>query len=86
MTNIVRDLLSSYRTGVVPRRWLALYPTTEAASFLQWLETLRHRLQFLGSLSGWTDAPSFACSLGLMFNPEAFIIAVRQLTAQVRVL
>lgn len=83
MTNVIRELLAAYRTGLVPRRWLVLYSTTEVMSLIQWLENLRQRLQFVCSLGGWTGAPTFACTLGFMFNSEAFIIAVRQLTAQV---
>lgn len=83
MTNVIRELLAAYRTGLVPRRWLVLYSTTEFMSLIQWLENLRQRLEFVCSLGGWTGAPTFACTLGFMFNSEAFIIAVRQLTAQV---
>lgn len=92
-TNVVRDLLAAYRTGSVPARWHALLSanvntTTEHMSLNQWMAHLSQRLAFLLSTEaaskGQDGISRFTFVLGSMFAPEAFIIAMRQLTAQVR--
>lgn len=88
-TNVIRDWMSAYHTGTVPQRWKQLFTTTEMMSLNQWMENLFHRMQFVLSLeqsltaSNHAGLDKFAFHLGEMFYSEAFIIAIRQLTAQV---
>lgn len=88
-TNAIRDWISAYNTGTVSSRWKDLFHTTELMTMNQWMENVVHRLQFVVSLehslssSNHVGLDKFVFHLGDMFYPEAFIIAIRQLTAQV---
>lgn len=84
MTNAVRDLLSCYKTGVVPHHWKALYVSAHNMPLVAWIEDLVARLE---NVCGYKDCLSLGAkhsfALGRMFAPEAFILATRQQTAQV---
>lgn len=88
-TNAIREWMAAYHTGTVPAKWKSLFATTELMTLNQWMEHLFQRLQFVLSLDHAMSSAShaglsqFAFHLGEMFYPEAFIIAIRQLTAQV---
>lgn len=83
MTNLIRDMLSCYRTGIIPTTWKKLYPIPDSASLSSWVEDLSQRLDALMKYPQLVTSPETSYSLGKMFIPEAFIMTTRQNTASV---
>ena len=90
-TNLLRDLIANIRKGTVPQRWRALYTTCKTLPLSDWVVDLArraavHRDRYAGLLEAGAGTELLTmCKfwVGGMFNPEAFITATRQHTAQV---
>jgi hypothetical protein len=84
LTNVVRDLLACYKTGIVPSQWKALYTTVQNMPLVAWIEDLAGRLENVCCYKDYiAQARTFSFAIGQMFAPEAFILATRQEAAQV---
>jgi dynein heavy chain 1 len=46
-TNHIKDLISCYRKGLIPKQWKSFYIFTDSMTFIQWLEDFHGKLQFL---------------------------------------
>jgi hypothetical protein len=99
LTNIVREILSCYKTATIPKHWKSLYPVHDAGLTMSaWLDDLVLRIQQVLSYSTALSSSAtssivnvvnastdVAFNVGRMFSPEAFIMACRQETAQVSI-
>jgi hypothetical protein len=61
-TNHIKDLLSAYRKGTIPKHWKALYVVYDSMTFNQWIEDFFSRLQFLSSVLSSSSSVSSSSS------------------------
>eukprot|EP00920_Eleutheroschizon_duboscqi_P043021 GHVT01102391.1.p1 GENE.GHVT01102391.1~~GHVT01102391.1.p1 ORF type:complete len:1037 (+),score=104.37 GHVT01102391.1:382-3492(+) len=81
MSEGMEALLSEVNLDLVPMSWqLLAYPSTRPLG--SWLSNLRERLQ---QLQEWTSDPTLiprVTYLSRLFNPQSFLTAIKQVTAQ----
>lgn len=89
-TNEIRGLISNFLHGVVPPSWFSQFAASKALNVSTWVSNLGERCKAVSAYkdillksNGGADASLSQFWLGGMFNPEAFITASRQATAQV---
>jgi hypothetical protein len=88
VTNSIRELISNFNKGFVPKHWREEYLVSNTVSIQDWIVDLSNRLKTLHkyvSLLSFTTKTTEKTSfwIGGMFDANAFINATRQLTAQV---
>lgn len=89
-TNEIRGLISDFLRGAVPPSWFSQFSASKALNVGSWVSNLGERCNCVSAYKDIlvkSDVASTTATtqfwLGGMFNPEAFITASRQATAQV---
>lgn len=86
-TNYHRTMLSELVRGILPAGWRR-YTVPNGCTVIQWVTDFSHRIQQLQKVSslvsqaGAKELQGFPVWLGGLFNPEAYITAIRQCVAQ----
>lgn len=91
----MRDLIGCLRKGIVPGSWRSQFKASSTLALGDWISNLSARAQAqqsrygdflsIGRTVGVSGADSSRVFwIGGMFDPEAFITATRQHTAQVQ--
>ncbi|EGG20698.1 cytoplasmic dynein heavy chain [Cavenderia fasciculata] len=80
-TNYLRSLTGSITKGMVPKEW-KWYSCPESVSLTIWIVDFFKRMQQLTEISEATEFRNIQVWLGGLLNPEAYITATRQSSAQ----
>eukprot|EP01038_Epipyxis_sp_PR26KG_P004455 gene4455-6300_t len=85
VTNHIRELMSRFAKGSLPKHWRAEYAVNAAISLSDWVVDLSARSKSLDRYIPVLAKDESSCVFwpGGMFQPETFIMATRQQCAQV---